>query len=246
MQGVDVFNFEPIKPLESFGLTHPFFNINATTVFNTWAAMGLLFVIILWARASMRKKNSIGQYVVLSFVRGFKDLGVQALGTFNYAHFAMITALFIFILLCNWISIIPWLEEPTRDLNTTLALGLISFLYSQGNAIGTHGFKEYIKDYFAPFILMFPLNVIGNLATIVSISFRLFGNIFGGSIIAQLYTQTISGVFIWESLGILSGINISITLFFGLFEGFIQAFVFAMLSLTYLSMAVAPKTIEGT
>ena len=85
---------------------------------------------------------------------------------------------------------------------------------------------------------MFPLHVIGKLATIVSISFRLFGNIFGGAIIAHIYLSSIEGSLLWELLGILTGTNLIITIFFGLFEGFLQAFVFSMLSLTYLSIAI--------
>ena len=85
---------------------------------------------------------------------------------------------------------------------------------------------------------MLPLNLVGKLASIVSISFRLFGNIFGGSIISQIYFGSIKGSLLLETIGILSGVNIAITLFFTLFEGFLQAFVFAMLTLTYLSIGL--------
>jgi F-type H+-transporting ATPase subunit a len=85
---------------------------------------------------------------------------------------------------------------------------------------------------------LFPLNVIGKLSSIVSISFRLFGNVFGGSIISKIYLSFISGSIIFETIGLLSGINFLIIIFFGLFEGFIQAFVFAMLTMTYLSVAI--------
>jgi F-type H+-transporting ATPase subunit a len=85
---------------------------------------------------------------------------------------------------------------------------------------------------------MLPLNVIGKLATVVSISFRLFGNIFGGSIISSIYFNAIQGRFLLELIGLISGINLIMVLFFGIFEGFLQAFVFSMLSLTYLSIAL--------
>jgi F-type H+-transporting ATPase subunit a len=88
---------------------------------------------------------------------------------------------------------------------------------------------------------MLPLHVVGLLATIISVSFRLFGNIFGGVIISELYLKTIGGHPLWEILGIMTGFNIIIVLFFTVFEGLIQAFVFSMLSLTYLSLAVAHK-----
>ena len=83
---------------------------------------------------------------------------------------------------------------------------------------------------------MLPLNIVGKLSSIISISFRLFGNIFGGAIITKLYFTAIRGSIILELLGILSGTNFLIIAFFTLFEGLLQAFVFAMLTLTYISL----------
>ena len=150
----------------------------------------------------------------------------------------------MFIVLSNSLSIIPGAEEPTKDINTTLALGLISFLYVQLYAIASNGLWSYIKEFFSPFFLMLPLNVIGKLATIVSMSFRLFGNIFGGSTISAIYFNLIYGAPLYEAIGAFSGINLIIILFFGLFEGVIQAFVFAMLSLTYLAAALGGELTE--
>jgi F-type H+-transporting ATPase subunit a len=180
----------------------------------------------------------MARFVTLEFIRFFVDMCNQSIGKFSFAHFSFITALFIFIACANILSTIPWLEEPTQDLNTTLALGLIAFLYTQIAAIHTHGIKAYLGDYFSPFFIMFPLNVVGKLASVISISFRLFGNIFGSSIITRIYFSAIEGSLIAETAGLLTGFNIGIALFFSLFEGFLQAFVFAMLSLTYLSIAL--------
>lgn len=244
MQGPEILGSESVNIFLRFGLTNPLWEVNPTTIIHTWIAMGILLGIIIFARLAVTSKNDgVARFLVLSFVRFFKDLITQSLEQFNYTHFCMVTTLFTFILLCNSISIIPGLEEPTRDLNTTLAMGLLSFFYTQIYSIYTNGIVAYIKEYFAPFFIMFPLNVVGQIASIVSISFRLFGNIFGGSTIAQLYTNgLLSGSIYGEVFGILTGANFLVIGFFGLFEGFIQAFVFAMLSLTYLSIAVTPKT----
>lgn len=153
----------------------------------------------------------------------------------------------MFIFLCNSVPLVPWIEEPTQDLNTTLSLGIISFLYIQFYSIKTNGLWNYTKEYFSPFFLMLPLNVIGKIASIVSLSFRLFGNIFGGVIIAKIFTSAIDGQWLYEILGIPLGIVI--TLFFGLFEGALQAFVFTMLTITYLATALQSKQTnnpEGT
>lgn len=181
----------------------------------------------------------------MELVDNFRVLTIQSLGRFMYGHFMFITALFIFILTCNIISIIPWLEhEPTSDINTTLSLGIISFFYTQINGIREHGFFGYLKEYIEPAFVMAPIHVIGKLASIVSISCRLFGNIFGGSIIMKLYFGSISQSVIMQIVGLAIGLNFLIIFFFGLFEGFLQAFVFTMLSLTYLSLAVAHEETE--
>jgi F-type H+-transporting ATPase subunit a len=144
----------------------------------------------------------------------------------------------VFILICNIISLIPWLEEPSSDLSTTLGLGITSFIYIQAWSIKANGFLGYLKGFLEPFFFLLPLNVIGLFASIISISFRLFGNIFGGFVITKLYLQFIGGKPLLEIIGIVSGLNILLVLFFVLFAGFIQAFVFSMLSLTYLSLAI--------
>jgi F-type H+-transporting ATPase subunit a len=89
---------------------------------------------------------------------------------------------------------------------------------------------------------MFPLNVIGKLSSIISSSFRLFGNIFGGSIITKLYFTAIQTSLLTQLFGIFSGFNILIVLFFTLFEGLLQAFVFAMLTLTFLSLGASDES----
>ena len=161
------------------------------------------------------------------------------MGSLIFPHFAFVTSIFLFILFCNIISIVPWMEEPTQNLNTTLALGITSFLYVQFNGLRAHGIKGYLKEYTEPFFIMAPLHVIGKLASIVSMSFRLFGNIFGGAIITGMYMNLIKRYVILEIVGLGMGLNFVILFFFGLFEGFLQAFVFTMLSLTYLSIAIA-------
>lgn len=237
MKGLDLLDVKYWKPLAQFGLTHPFFKIDTHLVLHTWIILLLLCIILLPVRWLLKKKLSAARYLITSLINSFIDLNKQTLGTFSFGHFSFITALFIFIFMCSSISLIPWMEEPTRNLNTTFALGIISFIYVQFYAIKTHGIKKYLKEFLDPFFIMLPLNIIGKLATVISISFRLFGNIFGGSIIATIWLNFIKGSIIGELLGLLSGINLVITIFFGLFEGFLQSFVFAMLSLTYLSIA---------
>lgn len=238
MAGFDLSSETIWTPFAWLGIKHWFFEIDGTTVIHTWIILLILLVLIFLARYSLKNKKSVGYYLTTAFVKSFVDLTEQTLGYFSFNHFAFVMALFIFILLCNSTPAIPWLDEPTSNLNTTLALGIISFFYTQFYAIKTQGPFSYLKAYLAPFFIMLPLNIIGKLSNIISISFRLFGNIFGGSMIGTLYEKAIAGSVIKETLGLFSGLNFTILFFFGLFEGFLQAFVFAMLSLTYLSIAI--------
>jgi F-type H+-transporting ATPase subunit a len=238
MDDIKVFEQVLWNPLGVFGLDYSFLKINANTILNTWFILLLLTVILFISRYFLTKKRSPIRYLVISGVSSFMDLVSQTLGTFVYHHFALIFSLFLFILTCNCIAVVPWTTEPTQDLNTTLALGLISFFYKDFYSIKTHGFLGYLKEFFIPFFLMFPVNVIGHFSKVISISFRLFGNIFGGSIIMGLYHGFIEGSIPLEFFGLFSGLNFLILLFFGIFEGLIQAFVFSILTLTYLSLAL--------
>ena len=238
MNGLDLAHTEQwlLGPL--FDSDHPFFAINKETVIYTWITLAIIAFLLLIARYLLSRKESLSHFAVISVVNFFVDLINQSLPKFAFGHFVFITTAFCFVLMCNVVSIVPYMHEPTTDVNTTLALGLVAFFYTQWAAIRSVGLLNYIKGYFSPFFIMMPLNVVGKLATVISISFRLFGNIFGGSIISTLYFQTIQSTFVFEIIGLLSGMNLIIMGFFGIFEGCLQAFVFSMLSLTYLSLAI--------
>lgn len=229
------------KPFESLGFTHKFWTLQADTLISTWVILGIIFITSLYISRCLKNEKSLVRWVVLQYVVTFKDLIQQSIKSCSITNLAMIGSFFTFILMCNTIQFIPWLEEPTKDLNTTLALGLLSFLFVHGSSIRTKGLWHYIQHYFEPFFLMFPLHVIGAISSIISLSFRLFGNIFGGFIISSLYSSAISGSVISQTFGLLSGANFIILLIFGIAEGLIQAFVFTMLTLTYLSMEISPE-----
>jgi len=233
------------QPLLAYGFTHPFWSLNGTTLRDTWIVLGALLILAIPIKFILSHKRTVSRHLLTSFITYFMDLTDQSLGAFSWNHFNFITSLFCFIFFCNIASLIPFMEEPTTDLNTTLALGIIAFIYTQVYAIKAHGIIEYLKEYCEPFFLMAPLHVVGKLATIVSIAFRLYGNIFGGARITSLYFSALKSSWIYQLVGLCS-VNMVMFLFFGLFEGFLQAFVFTMLTVTYLSIAVhhEPKGIS--
>ncbi len=211
----------------------PFFGhditINLEVVLMTWIVFGLLIVLgIFTARKKAilpRPLQALGELIV-SLLYGLTE---DALGKEHAKKYSpMVCALFMFLLASNWLGIIPHLEEPTKDLNTTLGLGLMGFAIAHYAGIKSKGFKAYAKEYFQPIFFMMPLNLIGELAKIVSISFRLFGNIMGGSIIILVVSYLTYSIILPPFL----------YAFFGLFVGTIQAFVFTMLTVVYISVQV--------
>jgi F-type H+-transporting ATPase subunit a len=167
----------------------------------------------------------------------------------NRKFFPLIGTLFLYLLLSNFIGFVPthFFEEPTADINCTLGLGFMGMIIATWCAIKTKGMGGYIEELLGPMwdqpdatgaakvagklsaLFFFPLNVIGELAKIVSISFRLFGNIIGGSIIIIVVSNLV------YHFSILAA---GLDLFFIFFVGTVQAFVFTMLTLTYIAVAI--------
>lgn len=228
------------QPLSTYGFTHPFWTVHTDTLIGTAIVTIFIIIISLYANCILKKKQSIAKFITLKYVDSFKDLVSQTLQCAPLEHVAFIGSLFTFIVFCNAMSFLPYVEEPTRDLNTTLALGLISFFYVQGYSMQHKGVFNYFADFTQPFFLMLPLNIIGTLTSIISLSFRLFGNIFGGYVISNLVLQALESSLLFQTIGLFTGFNLAISIIFGLFEGIIQAFVFAMLTLTNLSMEILP------
>jgi F-type H+-transporting ATPase subunit a len=195
----------------------------------TWVVIGLTLLFAWLATRERKMVPGPWQMIAELLVDWFKELVRDALGeAYEERYFPLICALFIFLLLCNWVGIVPGLEEPTKDLNTTLGLGVMGFIIAHGTAIKVKGLKEYIKEYFEPMFFLMPLNLVGEVAKVISISFRLFGNIMGGSIIIIVVSHLIWGLLLPPFL---YG-------FFGLFVGTVQAFVFMMLTLVYISVQI--------
>ncbi len=203
------------------------FNLDA--IIMTWIVIAGL---ILFGYLAARRREVLpgplqvtGELIVKS-VYGLADDALDREHSRKYAP--LICALFMFLLGCNWLGLFPHMHEPTKDLNTPLSLGIMGFVIAHYAGIRHKGFKKYAKEYFEPIFFMMPLNVIGEMAKVVSISFRLFGNIMGGSIIILVVSYLIYSLILPPFL----------VAFFVIFIGAIQAFVFTMLTLVYISVQV--------
>jgi F-type H+-transporting ATPase subunit a len=179
------------QPFAAWGLTGTWWSLNVHTILNTWVTLVLLLIITLPTAIILQRKRSLVRQGIISLATFFTDLLEQTVGFFHTGHFAFIVSLFLFIIVANWLALIPFLEEPTTDLNTTVALALAAFFYVQAYGIKEHGFLGYLKEYATPTIVMAPLHFVGKIASIISLSFRLFGNIFGGAMVSKIYYSII-------------------------------------------------------
>ncbi|MDI6785864.1 MAG: F0F1 ATP synthase subunit A [bacterium] len=228
----EIGNLQNVKEVNTYILKIGKWNLtlNVTTLVMTWITMIILIVLAYIARKKIEKYPSKLQALVEMIISGMDDLTKETLGVVARKYFPLITTLLFFVLISNWLGCIPTLKSPTQDLNTTLGLGLMVFVIVQASAIWHKGIIEYVKGFFQPYIiapLMFPLNVVGEIAKVISHSFRLFGNILGGSLIILVLSELIR-YFI---------LPIGLYAFFGFFSGTIQAFVFSILALVYIAIA---------
>lgn len=171
-----------------------------------------------------------GQSFLEFTISSLEDFMVSITGPEGRMFFPFIATIFLYILFCNLIGLVPGFFSPTADPNTTLSLALLTFIYTHYIGIRYHGFK-YIKHFLGPVpaiaIIMLPIEIIGHLARVMSLTIRLFGNIFG--------KEKILGI-----LFALAGLYFAPlpVMFLGILVSFVQALVFMLLATVYFAGAM--------
>ena len=143
-----IFNCQQISPFKFFGLEHPFWSVNIDTLVYTWTAMLTLLCLALLGNHYIHKTKST--YISTAFEKGisvFIDLCKESFPKFHYPYFVFITTVFFFTCMCSFTGLFPFLEESTKDLNTTFALGSTIFVYVQIQKIKAHGAWGYLKEF---------------------------------------------------------------------------------------------------
>ncbi len=168
---------------------------------------------------------------IFEMVVEFVDNMVKGIMGANAPRFRnYIGTILLFVLICN-ISGIFGLRPPTADYSITFPLGIMTFLM-----INYCGFKKnkigHITELFKPTPILFPINLIGELAVPLSLSLRLFGNVLSGTVMMGLIYGLLSPP-------ITTGIPAFLHIYFDLFSGVIQAYVFSMLTMVYISNKIA-------
>ena len=201
----------------------------------SWIIMIIVLVIALITRRKLDKdKPPVLQHIWEAFsevVIFFIDnvIGKEK----GRKFFPLLATLSIFILFANLAGLFPFLISPTSNLNTTVACAILAFLYYNYQGIRTIGLKNYVKHFTGPYLflapLMVPIELLSHLSRILSLSVRLFGNIFGEDVVIII-------------LFFLSPIFVPVPMMgFAIFTSLIQTFIFVMLTMMYLSGAVSEE-----
>ena len=163
-------------------------------------------------------------------VSGLEEFMVDVTGEEGRAFFPFIASVFLFILLCNLIGLIPGFYSATANVNTTLALALCTFIYTHYLGVKYHGAK-YIKHFLGPIPALAPLffiiELVGHFARVLSLTLRLFGNIMGEDIVLTILLL-LAGAFLAPLP----------MMFLAVFTSVVQAFVFTLLSMMYFAGAM--------
>jgi len=196
----------------------------------TWVVMLVLLGLGKLAASSMQMVPAGGQNFFEVAITGIEDFMIGVTGEEGRFVFPLIATLGFFILFSNYMGMIPGFFSPTANINTTLACALIVVVFTHLIGIKFHGAK-YVKHFMGPVWwlvpLIMPIEIIGHLARVLSLSIRLFGNVFGEELVLGI-------------LFFLAGLYLAPLpmMLLGLFTGFIQAFIFCLLSMMYFAGAI--------
>lgn len=196
----------------------------------TWVVMILLLLLGKMAAKRLEMVPVGSQNFFEMVVTGIEDFMVGVTGEHGRFAFPLIATLGFFILTSNYLGMIPGFFAPTANINTTAACAVIVVFYTHVIGVKFHGAK-YIKHFMGPMWwlapLIMPVEIIGHLARVLSLSIRLFGNVFGEELVLGI-------------LFFLAGLYLAPLpmMFLGLFTGFIQAFIFCLLSMMYFAGAL--------
>jgi F-type H+-transporting ATPase subunit a len=197
----------------------------------------LVLSLIIFPLASRKfSKDNPGnfQHFLEFIVGGLKGLLEEVVGHGAANKYLYIIGAFMtFIFMCNILGIFYFFQPPTGNVNTTFALSITAFLYYNYQGIRKQGLVPYMKHFAGPIWwlapLMFPIELIGHFARILSLGMRLFGNITGEHTATGIFMGLLPFVLPWPMMGL------------GIFGSTLQTFVFIMLTMVYLGGAVAEE-----
>jgi len=191
----------------------------------------IVLVLAKLATKSMQLVPSGVQNIMEAYLEGVISMGKDVIGVeLARKYLPLIATIGLLVLVGNLIGIIPGFESPTSNVNMTLVLAIIVFIYYNYEGIRVNGFIKYFGHFMGPMKilapLMFPIEIVSHLSRIVSLSFRLFGNIKGDDMFLMVILMLAPWVAPMVPFGLLT------------FMAFLQAFIFMILTYVYLASAV--------
>lgn len=220
-------------------MVHPFLFLNwleeqahlhlGNHVTYTWLVMLILIAVAFLASRAIKQTPSGVQNLMEAVVVGIENLVVETMGPKGKTYFPLIATIALFILVSNLIGLIPGFYPPTANINTNAAMALTVFAMTHIVGVKEHGLA-YLKHFAGPVWwlapLMFVIEIIGHIARPLSLTLRLFGNMYGHEIVLMIF------LFLVPLL-----LPIPMMLM-GVLIAFIQAFVFMLLAMIYIAGAL--------
>jgi len=202
-------------------------------IFVTHMILSAIIVLIIAkvAVASMRLVPTGTQNVMEAYLGGVMYMGTDVMGKEEARKYLpLVATIGLFVAVANLVGVIPGFEAPTSSLNMTLALALVVFVYYNFEGIRRNGVVKYFAHFLGPVWwlawLMFPIEIVSHFSRIVSLSFRLFGNVKGDDMFLMVILMLAPWIFPMVPFALLT------------FMALLQAFIFMMLTYVYLGGAV--------
>ena len=216
------------------------FTLHADTITSTVIAGAVVIGLgLLLRRSASSEVPGKLQLAWEALVTWVNDQVESTLGRLNPFVIPLAASLFVFIFVANLLEVIPTDHKappPTADVNLTYPLALLVIISATVYGIRERGVKDYLKGFTQPYSIMTPFNILEEIAKPISLSLRLFGNIFAGGVMLSIigllpYWLTPVPTVPWK--------------LFGMFIGAIQALIFALLTILYFGMAASGHGDDG-
>ena len=194
------------------------------------AGIALMLVKIAMSNLQIVPKGT--QNLMEAYISGVLQMGTDVMGKSHARKYiALVATIGLFVGIANIIGIIPGFEAPTAFLEMPLALAVTVFVYYNYVGIRAHGIVKYLKHFLGPvwwlYWLMFPIEIVSHISRMISLSFRLFGNVKGDDMFLMVILMLAPWLLPMIPFALLT------------FMAFLQAFIFMMLTYVYLGGAIA-------
>ena len=211
--------------------SHSALKINQALSLELLVACGLIvFFLVVRLSLSVEKPNPAQQ--IAEMIHGFTGSQAEQVIGHGFERFqAFVTCIFLFVAFNNLLGLIPGVDTPTANPSVPLGIAVLTFLYYNFHGIRVHGPIGYLKEFAGPLWwiapLLFPIEVISHCARMMSLTIRLYANMLASDLVTLVFFSLIPVAIPAMFLGLHFAVSL------------IQAYVFMVLSIIYLSMAVA-------